>query len=72
MVLHGQGCGRFRHDEKLELCLQLFPGDNLCRPQIGNRLRGFNLVDPYHFFNRTTCTRTDFTPEIHSPDPEVF
>ena len=33
-------------------------------------LRGSNLVDPYRCFNRTTCTR-GYTPESHSPNPEV-
>ena len=38
---------------------------------IGNRLRGFNLVGPYHCFNRTTRTRGYFIPNIHSPKPDI-
>ena len=33
--------------------------------------RGLNLVNPNHFFNWTTYTWEYFTPEIHSPDPNV-
>ena len=39
-------------------------------PRWGNSLHGYNLVDPHHCFNRTTCTRRDST-EIHSPNHEV-
>ena len=49
-----------------------FPlGNSKCRLQIGNRFRGFSLVDPCHRGNLTICTRGYFTPENHSPDPEV-
>ena len=41
-------------------------------PQIGKRLRGFNLTDPYHCFSRTICTRGYFTPEIDSPIQKVL
>ena len=44
----------------------------MIRPlQIGKRILGFNFVDPYHGFNRTTCTRVYFTLEIFWPDPEI-
>ena len=54
-----------------QVCLQLGSSKRIRRLQIGNRLRAFNLADPYQYFNRTTCTRRHFTPEIDSPNPEV-
>ena len=67
-VLETTGCCRIMN---FEVCLPLGPGDGIRRLQIGNRLRGLDLDDPYHCFNRTTCTRGYLTPEIHSPYPEV-
>ena len=53
--------------KNLKVCLQLQTSDRIRCSQIGNRFRGFNIVYPYHCFNRTTCTRACFTPEMHSP-----
>ena len=54
---------RYFRIENREVCLQPVPGDSIRHLQIGNRLRGCNLVDPYNCFNRTTCTRGYFTPK---------
>ena len=51
---------------------QLGPEERIRRFEMGNRLRGFNLVDPYHCFNRTTCRRGYFTPEILWTYPVKF
>ena len=55
-----------------KFCLQLCPGDSMRRLQTSNRLRGFNLVDPYHCFNRKTCTRGHFglSPLVLAPPQE--
>ena len=50
--------------KNLEFRLQLCSGDSIWRLQIGNRLGGFNLVDPHHCFNRTTCIREYFIRQI--------
>ena len=47
---------RYLGIKSLPVCQQLCPGNCISRLQIGSRLRGFNLVHPYHCFNRTTCT----------------
>ena len=57
--------------KNLEVCLQLGPSGRIRRLQFDKRLRGLHLADPYHCFNRTTCTRRYFAPDIHLPDPEV-
>ena len=62
---------RYFRIKNLQVCLQLCPGDNTRRLQIGHRLREFHLVHPHQCFDRTTCTRGCFTSETHSHDPET-
>ena len=44
--------------------IPLGPSDRIRRLQIVNRLREFNLADPNHCFNRTSCTRGYVTRQV--------
>ena len=58
-------------DQKLRSLSARWPSDRIRHLQISNRLLGFNFVDPYHCFSRTTWTQGYLTPEITLPNPEV-